>query len=122
MPGTVLIVEDVETCASTLEIALSGISDLRIVTVPSAEQAWQLLKNDTISLLITDLHMPGMDGFQLIEQLRSDPEHAALPVVVITGCTNADTPERVRKLGINAFFSKPYSPIQVRYKVEQLLE
>lgn len=114
--------EDVETCASTLEIALSGISDLRIVTVPSAEQAWQLLKNDTISLLITDLHMPGMDGFQLIEQLRSDPEHAALPVVVITGCTNADTPERVRKLGINAFFSKPYSPIQVRYKVEQLLE
>ena len=122
-PRSVLIVEDAETCASTLEIIFSSIQDLKILTVASAEQAWELLESraEDIRAIVTDLHMPGMDGFELIERVRSTQRHWALPIVVITGSTDPDVPERLRRRGVNAVFAKPYSPAVVREKLEQLL-
>lgn len=124
MPRTVLIVEDVETCASTLEIAFSGIDDIEVVTVVNGEQALRLLHRGEkdVRAIVTDLQMRGMDGFELIEQVRLDRRHAGVPIIVITGSSDLDVPERVRRLGANAFFAKPYSPVQVREKLEQLLK
>jgi two-component system, chemotaxis family, chemotaxis protein CheY len=119
----VLIVEDAETCASTLEIIFSSIQDLKILTAASAEEAWELLESHTedIRAIVTDLHMPGMDGFELIERVRANQNHGALPIVVITGSTDPDVPERLQRRGVNAVFAKPYSPALVREKLEQLL-
>ena len=119
----VLIVEDAETCASTLEIIFSSIHDLKILLASSAEQAWELLesRHDDIRALVTDLHMPGMDGFELIDKVRANRGHAALPIVVITGSTDPHVSDRLRRRGVNAVFAKPYSPALVREKLEQLL-
>jgi CheY-like chemotaxis protein len=119
----VLVVEDAETCASTLEIIFSSIHDLKILLASSAEQAWDLLesRHDDIRALVTDLHMPGMDGFELIEKVRANGRHAALPIVVITGSTDPYVSDRLRRRGVNAVFAKPYSPALVREKLEQLL-
>ncbi len=118
-----LVVEDAETCASTLEIIFSSIHDLKILLASSAEQAWELLesRHDDIRALVTDLHMPGMDGFELIEKVRANGRHAALPIVVITGSTDPHVSDRLRRRGVNAVFAKPYSPALVREKLEQLL-
>jgi CheY-like chemotaxis protein len=62
-----------------------------------------------------------MDGFELIETVRSDPRYGRLPIIVLSGDTDPSTPERVRRLGANAFFSKPYSPAEVRNKVKELV-
>jgi two-component system chemotaxis response regulator CheY len=122
-PRTVLIVEDAETCASILEIILSSIHDLNVVTVSSGDQAWELLENEreSVKAIVTDLHMPGMDGFELMERVRSHQVHHGVPIVVITGCTDVDAPEQARARGANAVFMKPYSPARVREKLEQLL-
>ncbi len=119
----VLIVEDAETCASTLEIIFSSIRDLKILLASSAEQAWELLesRHEDIRALVTDLHMPGMDGFELIDKVRANRGHAALPIVVITGSTDPHVSDRLRRRGVNAVFAKPYSPALVREKLEQLL-
>ena len=119
----VLVVEDAETCASTLEIIFSSIHDLKILLASSAEQAWELLesRHDDIRALVTDLHMPGMDGFELIDKVRANLRHAALPIVVITGSTDPHVSDRLRRRGVNAVFAKPYSPALVREKLEQLL-
>jgi two-component system chemotaxis response regulator CheY len=123
MPRTVIIVEDVDTCAATLEIVFSGIEDLNVVTVVNAEQALELLEHGwkNVSAIVTDLHMRGMDGYELIERIRANRQHSSLPIMVITGSSDPDAPERLRKLGANAFFEKPYSPVLVREKLEQLL-
>jgi two-component system chemotaxis response regulator CheY len=119
----VLIVEDAETCASTLEIIFSSIRGLEILTTDNAEQAWELLKSrdQDIRALVTDLHMPGMDGYELIDMVRGNQEHATLPIVVITGSTDPHVSDRLRQRGVNAVFAKPYSPALVREKLEQLL-
>lgn len=120
---TVLIVEDAETCASTLEILFSSIRGLKILLASSAERAWELLENQggDIRALVTDLHMPGMDGFELIDRVRTNAAHAQMPIVVITGSTDPHISDRLRQLGVNAVFAKPYSPAVVREKLEQLL-
>jgi len=119
----VLIVEDAETCASTLEIIFSSIGGLKILMADSAERAWELLESrrEDIQALVTDLHMPGMDGFELIDRVRTNQLHAGLPIVVITGSTDPHVSDRLRQRGVNAVFAKPYSPALVREKLEQLL-
>lgn len=121
--GAVLIVEDAETCASTLEIILSSIRGLRVLTADSAERAWELIQNQDqhIRAIVTDIHMPGMDGYELIDKVRSTEAHARLPIVVITGSTDPHVSDRLRTRGVSAVFAKPYSPAVVRQKLEQLL-
>jgi len=121
---TVLIVEDAESCATTLEFALLGIPHIHVRVAPTARQALELLASSGggISALVTDLNLPAMDGFELIERVRSDSRTARLPIVVISGDSDPRTPDRIHRLGADAYFGKPYSPAQVRQKVEQLLD
>jgi CheY-like chemotaxis protein len=72
--------------------------------------------------VVTDLNMPRMDGFEFIERIRAEPRHQHLPIIVVSGDTDPRTPERLVSIGANAFFPKPYSPAQVRLKLEQLLD
>lgn len=121
---TVLIVEDTESCATTLEIALLAIPNISVHVAPTARQAleWLASAGCGVCALVTDLHLPAMDGFQLIERVRADSRNARLPIVVLSGDTDPRTPERIYRLGANAYFVKPYSPAQVRQRVEQLLD
>jgi CheY-like chemotaxis protein len=123
MPPTVLIVEDAETCASILEILVSSIPGLNAMTATSADEAWQVLEeeDEPVQAIVTDLQMAGMDGFELMERVRSHKVHSKAPIIVITGCTDPDVTERARLGGANAVFLKPYSPARVREKLEQLL-
>ena len=121
---TVLIVEDVESCATTLEIALLAIPNLAVRIAPTARQALAVLETsgNSVCALVTDLHLPSMDGFELIEKVRTSHGKARLPIIVISGDTDPQTPERIYRLGADAYFSKPYSPAQVRQTLEQLLD
>lgn len=121
---TVLIVEDAESCATTLEFALLGIPHIHVRVAPTARQALELLASagGQISAIVTDLNLPSMDGFELIERVRSDTRTARLPIVVVSGDSDPRTPERIHRLGADAYFGKPYSPALVRQKVEQLLD
>ncbi|MCC6862155.1 MAG: response regulator [Bryobacterales bacterium] len=120
----VLIVEDTETCAATLEIALASLPGVAVEVVGCGREAWRLLESDAadpVCALITDLNMPRMDGFELIERIRSDGRHRSLPVIVVSGDTTQGVQERLGRLGVEAFFPKPYSPAAVRDKLERLL-
>jgi CheY-like chemotaxis protein len=121
---TVVIVEDAETCATTLEVAFLGIPGVDVTMVPSAQEALRLLRDENCSVgaLVTDLNMPRMDGFELIERVRADRRLAGLPIIVVSGDTDPRTPERTLRMGADAYFPKPYSPAQVRRKLEQLLD
>ena len=119
----VLIVEDSENSAATLEIAFLGIPGVAVLQAPSAIEALRILDTEPtpVRAIVTDLNMPRMDGFELIRRIRGDRRLAATPIIVISADTDPDTPGRVAALGVDAFFPKPYSPAQVRRTLEQLL-
>ena len=121
MARTVLIVEDSDTSADTLEIALLSLPDVSVAHARSGRKAWQLLQRERVSAIITDLHMPHMDGFELIERVRAAVPVTYVPIIVVSGDSDPETPERVRQLGADAYFAKPYSPAAVRDTLERLL-
>ena len=118
---TVLIVEDADDCATTLEIALSTLPNISIRHAPTAERALQTLDSEPVAILVTDLHLPSMDGLELLASIRRHPFHSRLPIVIISGDADPDTPRKALDLGADAFFGKPYSPAQVRQKIEELI-
>ncbi len=122
MAQTVLIVEDDENVAP-LEIALANLKGLRVLVLRNGREAADFLRRSSIELaaVITDLQLPYVDGFELIEIIRGQARYSDLPIVVLSGDSHPDTPERLRLLGANAFFPKPYSPSDVRHTLEDLL-
>ena len=121
MTRTVLVVEDAELCRDTLEVALLKIPDLAVYSVTTAEEALQCLASNEVSALVTDLRLPRMDGYQLIEAIRSQPRCSSLPILVISGDSDPRVRTRVTGLGADAYFPKPYSPAAVRHKLAELL-
>jgi CheY-like chemotaxis protein len=119
---SVLIVDDSENSAATLELALLSIPDLAVMTATSGAEALRILGSGEVGALITDLNMPRMDGFELIRRMRGDQRLSATPVVVVSADTDPATPERVAQLGVSAFFTKPFSPAAVRRKLEQIFD
>ena len=119
----ILIVEDSETCAETLQIALESIPGLRTLVLSTPDAALAVLRREDADIvaLVTDLHMPRHDGFELIRQLRAEARFVRMPVVLISGDSDPLLPERAIAQGADAFFSKPYSPAAVRRKLERLI-
>ena len=123
MSRIVLIVEDTEYCATLLEVALLSLPGIELRVATTAQEALNLLDCNTsnIAAMVTDLHMPRIDGFDLIARVRALPRHLHLPILVISGDSDLNTPERLRALGADAYLPKPYSPAEVRATVERLL-
>lgn len=120
----VLIVEDSESSAVMLEIAFQGIPGVSVRTVRSALEALRVLDGGLggVRVMVTDLNMPWMDGYELIRRVRGDQGLSRMPIIVVSADTDPATPERVVALGVEAFFPKPFSPAKVRRKLEQLLD
>ena len=122
MTRTVLIVDDNDCCKELLEMTLLTIPGVVIRAVGTAQEALGLLDSEPdVAALVTDLNMPRFDGFELISRVRADVRHIGLPIMVISGDSDRSTPERVRRLGADAYFPKPYSPQAVRHTLERLL-
>jgi CheY-like chemotaxis protein len=119
----VIIVEDSEACAETLQIALESMPEIetRIIHCPREALAVLRASDGEIAAIVTDLHLPQSDGFDLIRQLRAEPRFARLPILLISGDSDPLLPEKALAQGADAFFPKPYSPSAVRRKLEQLL-
>jgi CheY-like chemotaxis protein len=122
MTRTILVVEDTDLGRDVIEAALMKVPDVRVRAVATAEEALRCLAEDDVCALVTDLHLPHMDGFELIEAVRAQPRRSSLPILVISGDSDPRTPARLAGLGANAYFPKPYSPAEVRSRLEQLID
>ncbi len=118
----VLIVEDSDDTAP-LEIALASIDGLGVKVLTNGRRALELLQTGTpeLAAVITDLHLPFLDGFDLVVAIRAQDKYRKLPIIVVSGDTDPDVRNRVRNLGADAFFGKPYSPAEIRHTLKGLL-
>jgi CheY-like chemotaxis protein len=121
-PNLILVVEDSEDCASTLEIALDALPGVEVRFLRTAEDALRTVRGMPIAAIITDIQLPGMDGLEFVAHLRGDGNHSDVPILVISGAAERDAPARALAAGATAFFSKPFSPVAVRQKLEALID
>ncbi len=123
MASTVLIVDDSESCRAMLEVALHGLPGVELRTASDGREALAAIAccGESLRVLVTDLQLPRMDGFELIAAVRALPGRSSLPVIVISGDCHPSTPERLRLLAVNHHIVKPYSPAAVRRILERYL-
>jgi CheY-like chemotaxis protein len=123
MPDTVLIVDDCASLATPLEIALSHLPDVRILTLSSVMDALKILSDARyhVTAVVTDLNLPLMNGLELLDRIRSHQQYSRIPVVVVTGDSNPLTRTQAIQRGASAYFPKPYSPATIRQELERLL-
>ena len=97
-----------------------GTVPLEVNFAADGHAAMSMLTESSFQLVMTDLYMPVMDGFQLLEKMRSTPSLSQIPVVAISA-GGVDAREKAMKLGVNVFLKKPVRFAEVMDTVKQLL-
>ncbi len=122
MPGmkTILVVDDEPSVLFALS---EGLSDrrrgVRVATAANGIEAVAVLESGAVDLVLTDLRMPDMDGFELLAFLRRN--HAALPVILMTALGNAETSARLATAGSFECLPKPFDLPDLKRKIAEML-
>jgi len=121
--GMVLVADDERSNRVALQRTLEDIGFKRIVTVKDGESALESVISERPDLLILDLHMPGMDGFAVLDALRGHvAADAFLPVLVVTGDKQWELRQRALSMGAKDFLNKPFDVSELGARVLNLLE
>ena len=118
--GKVLIVDDLEANVLLLERMLRGAGYVSIESTTDPNEVCELHRKNCYDLILLDLQMPGMDGFQVMESLKEIETGGYLPVLVITA--QPDHKLRALKAGAKDFVSKPFDVAEVLIRVYNMLE
>lgn len=105
---TIFIVDDSDTNLAKAEEALED--HFRVITLPSADKMFGFLEKMLPDLILLDIEMPEMNGFQALEKLKADESKAGIPVLFLTGTVDTQIEERSAQLGAVGIVSKPFSP------------
>ena len=88
----------------------------------SGEAAFELMKKRIPDLMLLDLHMPGMNGFEVMEKMNADPEYKHIPVIMLTADNDRDNEVRGFELGAMDFITKPFVDQIMLHRVGRILE
>lgn len=122
MPAKVLVVDDSPTMRQFVVLALQRLPHLQIEEAGDGVEALKRLSSGDFDLLLSDIHMPLIDGIKLLSLIRKDPVCSRMPVIMITTEGSDMTRERALDLGANAYLTKPLQTAVLIETVRRLLE
>jgi two-component system chemotaxis response regulator CheY len=120
MGRTILAVDDSATVRKFVSVALT-MQGFSVVTACDGMDALEKLPHQQVDLVITDLNMPNMDGFELIKALRENAAYKAVPVIILTSLTDEASKDTGAGLGVNSYLVKPFSLEKIQYEVAKYI-
>ncbi|MBQ8198761.1 MAG: response regulator [Lachnospiraceae bacterium] len=108
---TVLVVDDEAMNIKMVEIIMKNEPRRRIIGAQSGKEALEILEREEVNLILLDVTMPEMDGFETLERIR---EKYQIPVVFMTGDKNIETLERAAVYGVDDYLTKPFLPLALK--------
>ncbi|MEM7144182.1 MAG: response regulator [Verrucomicrobiota bacterium] len=116
----ILLVDDNTTNLQVLFQALAP-EGHELLVAQSGEQALESVAEVTPDLILLDVKMPGIDGFETFRRLRADDQTKAIPVVFLSAHANVEAVEEADALGAEGYFTKPFQFDDILAKVSELL-
>lgn len=117
----ILIVDDSPAVRALVAAGLAEVSELEIDHASTGLEAIKLLKTRAVDLLLADVHMPEINGLELVRFVKTDARLRHLPVIVMS--TEADEADRLRglSLGANDYLAKPFTAAELQRLVKKYL-
>lgn len=118
--ATILIVDDNEMNRDVLARRIKRIG-AEVMMCESGEEALSVLANNHFDLVLLDLMMPGMSGYEVLEHIKDDPKTRDLPVIMISAVDDLESVVRCIELGAADYLFKPFNPVLLKARINAIL-
>lgn len=116
----ILVVDDEAHILHVVSLKLRN-AGYEVITAADGEEGFERAQADRPDLIITDFQMPFLNGVELCEKLRANPDTAELPAIMLTARGFSMNPDDIQHTNIKAVLSKPFSPREVLAHVQEQL-
>jgi len=120
MTRHILVVEDQEDNRQIVRDLLTA-NDYEMTEAENGEEALVAVAKDRPDLILMDIQLPVMDGYEVTRRIKADPSLNSIPVIAVTSYALSGDEEKARAAGCDDFVPKPFSPRQLLAKIRQYL-
>ncbi len=117
----ILVVDDESLIRELVQACLEDLAGWRTLSAASGEECLQLAQKEQFDAILLDMSMPRMDGFEVYEQLQSNPKTRAIPVILLTAKVLPSDRDRFEKMGVAGVIAKPIEPITLTEEIAGIL-
>lgn len=121
MPKRILIIEDDPNALELLEYALQQ-EGYETLTAPNGVEGFAKARNGKLDLLVLDVMLPGLDGFEVCRRLREEPTTTRLPILMLSAKARKEDIETGQRMGADVYLTKPLDPSALVAQVASLLD
>ena len=118
MTWTILVVDDSHSLRAQLRTPLEA-KGLRVLEAENGSEGLWRVRDNAVDVIVTDIHMPVMDGIRMIQEVRKLPNHATTPIFVLTSDGSSSRVQEGRQAGANAWILKPVNTEQLCKAIEK---
>ncbi len=120
MTKRILVVEDQEDNRQIIRDVFAG-TDYEIIETENGEEALAAVAKQRPDLILMDVQLPIMDGYEATRRIKADPALRSIPIIAVTSYALSGEDKRARAAGCDDYVAKPYGPRQLLAKVRQYL-
>ncbi len=120
-PLRILLAEDDASIRSIAELSLTRVGGHHVTAVTDGAEALASLKDRTFDLILLDVMMPGIDGFETCRRIKGNPATATVPVVFLTARAQAHEMQQGLSLGAVGYIIKPFDPMNLPTQINEVL-
>jgi len=118
----ILVVDDFSTMRRIIKNLLRDLGMTNVQEADDGQTALPILKQGGIDFLVTDWNMPGMTGIDLLKEVRSDPNLAHMPVLMVTAEAKKEQIIAAAQAGVNGYVVKPFTAAVLKEKIDKIFE
>ncbi len=120
MSKRILVVEDQEDNRQIIRDMLAA-TDYEIAEAEDGEQALAAVAKERPDLILMEIQLPTIDGYEAMRQIRTDPALLSIPIIAVSSYAPSGEEQKARAAGCDDFVAKPYSPRQLLAKIRQYM-
>jgi DNA-binding response OmpR family regulator len=118
--ATVLVVEDDPVILRLLEVNFT-MEGFEVLSAADGREALERARVDRPDIVVSDIMMPNMNGFELLEAMRADPDVAGIPIILLSAKAQTDDVRAGLDAGADDYITKPFEPLELVERVTKLL-
>ena len=120
MEEKVLVIEDSASVRRLIEVCLRVLG-VEVTSASDGVSGLSAVRDQLPDVVVLDIGLPGLDGWEVLKQLREDSETASIKVLILTAHAQPEMADRAEAGGADSFMTKPFRPLDLRVQVEKLL-